>query len=86
MLDMERARSAGWKIFADAVAETVGFATPLHRAALKAQHGRDPHGKLFYAEAAKLPADDRDRLWARLKELDANREKVAREYADRGLV
>ena len=86
MLDMERARSAGWKIFGDAVAETVGFATPLHKAALKAQHGRDPQGKLFYIEAAKLSAEDRDKLWARLKELDANREKVAQEYADKGLV
>ena len=41
---------------------------------------------MFYALAAKLPADERDRLWNRLRTMDANRDKVAREYADKGLV
>ena len=86
MNDMQRAERATWKIFADAVAETIGFGTPLHKAAVKAQHGRDRQGKEFYALAAKLPDADRDRLWDRLKVLDAKRHKVARAYADRGLV
>ena len=41
---------------------------------------------MFYALAAKLPAEDRDRLWDRLRTMDANRHKVAQEYADKGLV
>ena len=86
MNNLKRAERACWKIFADAVAETIGFSTPLHKAALKAHHGRDRDGKEFYAELDKLPVEEQTRLRDHLQNLDAKRDQVTRAYAYRGLV
>ncbi len=51
----------------EAVAQTVGFASALHRAALEARLGRDPEGARFAALAARLPAQDRRRVLGSVK-------------------
>ena len=71
------ARRATWDLFKDAAAATVGFASPLYRAALRARLGRDPAGDEFCVIAARLPAQDQDRLWKRVKEQRAEAGRAA---------
>ena len=70
------ARRATWDLFRNAAAQTVGFASPLYRAALRARLGRDPAGEEFAALAARLPAHDQDRLWEKVREQRAKAERV----------
>ncbi len=65
------ARRATWTPIMKAVVQTVGFTSPLHRAALEARLGKDPGGATFAAIAARLSAGDRRRLWSRVETLEA---------------
>ena len=67
------ARRETWKLYGDAAAATVGFASPLYRAALRARLGRDLEGAAFAALAARLPSEDRRRLWNQIRKLEAAR-------------
>ena len=73
MTHVEQARRATWRPIMEAVAQTVGFASALHRAALEARLGRDPEGTRFASLAARLPAHDRRRLLDRITELESER-------------
>ncbi len=68
MIHMLRARHAIWAPIMAGVVDTVGRGTPLYRAALRARLGRDPEGIKFAALAARLPAQDQNRLWERVRE------------------
>jgi len=82
-----RAQRATWKVFADAAAETVGFQTPVHQAALRAATTGAAEDAAAFSQAAEdLPPDDRDRLLDHLQALDAKRQQVACAYADAGRV
>ncbi len=66
MIHAMRARHAVWALIQDAVIETIGRGTPLYFASIRARIGRDPGGIKFAVTAARLPAQDQDRLLARL--------------------
>ncbi len=70
---VQRAHDAAWKPVTDAVAQTVGFATPLHRAALEARLGKDPEGERFAQQMARLPAEQYQVLVARIEKLNGER-------------
>ena len=69
MNHVEHARRATWTPIMKAVAQTVGFASPLHRAALQARLGRDPEGLRFAALVARLPAKERQRIEDKINEI-----------------
>ena len=71
------ARRATWDLFREAAAQTVGFASPLYRAALRGFLGKDPGGTEFCAVAARLPAEDRRRLSDEIERLDTERARRA---------
>ncbi len=64
MIHAMRARHATWQPIQDAVAVTVGRASPLYFASIRARLGKDPGGEKFAALAARLPVSDRARLLA----------------------
>ncbi len=70
------ARRATWDLFRNAAAQTVGFTSPLYRAALRARLGRDPAGDVFCSVAARLLPEDRRRLLDCIAELDNERVAV----------
>ncbi len=67
MIHSLRAHHAVWAPILAGVVETVGSGTPLYRAAIRARLGKDPGGERFAELAARLPAQDRRRLWERIK-------------------
>ncbi len=67
-----RARHAVWGPICDGVIETIGRGTPIHWAAIRARLGKDPGGEKFAALAARLPVEDRARLWKRVREQRVN--------------
>ncbi len=76
MIHVIRARHAVWAAIMVGVVETVGRGTPIYRAAIRARLGRDPAGANFAALAARLPAQDQNRLWERVREQRAKAERV----------
>ena len=73
MIHVVRARHAVWAPIMAGVVETIGSRTPLYRAALRARLGKDPAGERFAALAARLPSEDRRRLWNQIKKLETAR-------------
>ena len=67
------ARISAWSLFRQAAAMTTGVGSALHNAATAAAFGRDPGALKFSAIAARLPSEDRRRLWDCIAELDAER-------------
>ncbi len=79
MIHAMRARHATWQPIQDAVAATVGRASPLYFASIRARLGKDPGGGKFAALAAlaaRLPVEDRARLWKRVREQRAKAGRV----------
>ena len=64
MICAMRARHAVWAPIMAAVIETVGRASPLYFASIRARLGKDPRGERFAALAARLPVPDRARVLA----------------------
>ena len=65
------ARRAVRDTLKDAALQTVGFASPLYGAVLRARFGRDPAGEVFAALMARLPIEEQDRFWDCVNKLDA---------------
>lgn len=81
-----RAERTTWRAFADVVAETVGFATPLHNAALEAAKGTAGAAEQFYELIDDLPVPAARPLWMRMLELEKKTGRIARQYVSRGRV
>jgi hypothetical protein len=67
-----------WSTITAGVVRTIGRRTPLYNAAVRARLGKDPRGEKFAALAARLPADDRRRLWNHVEQLETARAKALR--------
>jgi hypothetical protein len=67
----ERARRASWQRLADAVADEMGYGSPLHVVALDAARNKrfEPS---FHAMLGECPPGDIERVWARLDAAEAN--------------
>ena len=73
-----RARHAAWAPIMEAVVETIGSATPLYHAAIRARLGHDPGGVKFSTIAARLPTEDQDKLCGCIERLDTERAAAGR--------
>ena len=70
------------KLFADTIAETIGFDIPAHRAALKAyETGDEADCEAMLAEVEALNMPQRAQLWAKFESMKPNIEKICRTYA-----